>query len=98
MIPHERSLVEKLKDKPFVLLSVNGDSPEDYPEIAKRHNINWRAWLDGDNGPISVAWEIKPLPSTYLIDHEGVIRYKNLSESALDRAIDELIQAAENAG
>jgi hypothetical protein len=30
MIPHERSLVERLKDKPFALLGVNSDVDKSY--------------------------------------------------------------------
>ena len=32
MYPHERSLVEKLKDKPFVILGVNSDKDREKPK------------------------------------------------------------------
>ena len=33
MLPHEKELVERLKDKPFALLGINSDQP-DVPENA----------------------------------------------------------------
>lgn len=29
MLPHEKELVERLKDKPFALLGINSDTPDD---------------------------------------------------------------------
>lgn len=98
MIPHERSLVEKLKDKPFTLLGVNADAVEDFPEIAERHDVNWRSWLDGENGTIAEAWKIQMFPSVYLIDQDGVIRHKNLNGDALDAAIDEMLAKVKTSG
>lgn len=34
MLPHERELVEHLKNEPFALLGVNSDSPRDLPKDA----------------------------------------------------------------
>ena len=34
MYPHERSLVERLKDKPFTILGVNSDSSKRYKKAA----------------------------------------------------------------
>ena len=43
MLPLERSLVERMQGKPFVLLGVNGDSDKGkLRELMKRENITWR--------------------------------------------------------
>lgn len=34
MLPHEKELVERLKNEPFALLGINSDSPSDLPEDA----------------------------------------------------------------
>jgi hypothetical protein len=37
MLPHEKTLVERLKDKPFALIGVNSDDPEKSdPQYAKK--------------------------------------------------------------
>ena len=44
MYPHERSLVKKMKDKPFALIGVNSD-PRPKVKAAKiRENITWRSF------------------------------------------------------
>ena len=51
MIPHERSLVEKFKDKPFALVGVNSDeTPEKLREVQKKEKITWRSFFAGPGG------------------------------------------------
>ena len=98
MVPHERSLVKQLADKPFALIGVNSD--EDI-EVARKSvedlNINWRSFWNGEKGtlgPIATKWDIYSWPTTYLIDAKGIIRYKNLRDEELDAAIEELMAEA----
>ena len=97
MYPHERSLVSKLKGKPFALIGVNSDSDREFAREAVRKNkLNWRSFWNGPkgtSGPISARWNVIGWPRIYLIDHEGVIRHRGLQGDALDRAIDALITA-----
>jgi len=102
MYPHERSLVEKLKDKPFVLLGVNSDTKkETAKKLAEAGTVTWRSFWngkDGTEGPISTDWNVQGWPTVYLIDHKGVIRYKNpmgMGEKGLDEAIEKLLKEAE---
>ncbi len=97
MYPHERSLVERLKDKPFVIIGVNSDKDrEALKPVLKEQNITWRSFWNGGStgGPISTAWGVQGWPTLYLIDHEGVIRHKwagSPGEAVLDKAIEELL-------
>ena len=98
MVPHERSLVKQLADKPFALIGVNSD--EDI-EVARKSvedlNINWRSFWNGEKGtmgPIATKWDIYSWPTTYLIDAKGIIRYKNIRGEELDEAIEELMAEA----
>jgi len=93
MYPHERRMVERLKDKPFVLLSVNTD--HDKATLRKAiagGEITWRCWCDGGTtGPITTKWLVKEFPATYVVDHKGVIRFKDLRDKPLDEAVDQLL-------
>lgn len=97
MYPHERSLVERLKDKPFALIGVNSDT--DKAKVKKRmdqEKITWRSFWngpDGTDGPISTAWNVRGWPTVYVIDAKGVIRAKNVRWEKLDDAVDELLRA-----
>jgi hypothetical protein len=104
MYPHERSLVKKLEGKPFVLIGINSDvDREKLKELLTKQGITWRSfWNDGStSGPISTAWNIHGWPTLYLLDHEGVIRYKYVGEpgdKVLNEEIDKLVAEAEKAG
>jgi hypothetical protein len=94
LYPHERSLVEKLSDKPFALLGVNSDKDRDaISEIVREEDITWRSWWDQGSidGPIHTDWQVLARPSIHLLDAKGVIRYKNVEPAGLDEAIDKLL-------
>ena len=98
MYPHERSLVKRLKDKPFALLGVNSDRDrEKIKEICKEKNISWRSFWNGGGtgGPISTAWNVRGWPTIYVMDEKGVIRYKNVRGEAMDKAVDALLAKME---
>jgi hypothetical protein len=101
MYPHERSLVQKMENKPFVLLGVNSDRDrEGLKQVLAREKITWRSFWNGGGtgGPISGAWNVHSWPTLVLIDHKGVIRrkYPGVPNSAvLDREIDALVKEAE---
>lgn len=99
MYPHERSLVNSMSGRPFVLLGVNNDSKiETVKKAIKKNNLNWRSWYDGKGGPIVKEFGIRGFPTIFLVDHDGVIRYKNLRGERLDMAIEKLVSIAESAG
>jgi hypothetical protein len=96
MYPHERSLVERLKNEPFALIGINSDTKLDELKPAmEKERITWRSFWNGPlgtSGPISTAWGVTGWPTIYLIDGEGTIRYINVrKEAELDAAIDTLI-------
>ena len=103
MFPHERSLVKRMQDKPFVLLGVNSDgSKKELKAVMKLEQITWRSFWDGGSttGPIAKKWGIRGWPTLVVIDSKGVIRHKFTGSPggpALDKIIEELVKEAEEA-
>ena len=98
MYPHERSLVNKLKDKPFAILGINSDSNRDeLKKVLEKEQITWRSWWDGGStgGPIATQWNVQGWPTVYLVDHKGVIVDKSLGFKDMDDRIEQLIVEAE---
>src|SRR5690242_9959734 len=99
MFAHERSLVQKYQGKPFVLLGVNtDDSLEKLQETQKKYDLNWRSWWDGANGTITSDWKVSGLPTLFLIDHKGLVRWENVGSpdlKVLDQLIEQLVREAE---
>ena len=95
MYPHERSLVKRLTDKPFALIGINSDDDRAaLKDVLKAESITWRSFWDGGStmGPIATRWNVTSWPTIYVLDHEGRIRFKNVREDDLDRAVDALIK------
>jgi hypothetical protein len=93
MYPHERSLVKRLEGKPFALLGINSDSKASVKKAIKQENITWRSWWDGGSteGPIATKWNVHGWPTVYVLDHKGVIRFRDVHDQHLDHAVDELL-------
>jgi serine/threonine protein kinase/thiol-disulfide isomerase/thioredoxin len=95
MYPHERQLVQRLKNQPFALLGVNCDDDQaDVLREIKKEKLDWRSWWDGGpgGGRISKQWQVNGFPTIYLIDHRGIIRYMNLRGQRIDAAVDKLLK------
>jgi thiol-disulfide isomerase/thioredoxin len=93
MYPQERALVERYKDRPFALLSVDTDSDrETLRKSVRDGEITWRCWWDGGiEGPITSAWSVTSFPTVIVLDAQGVIRRKNVRGDGLDKAVDRLL-------
>src|SRR5678816_4377552 len=98
MYPHERSLVKRLEGKSFALIGVNSDPKDRVRQAMKKENITWRSWWDGGSteGPIAKAWNVNGWPTIYVLDAKGVIRYKNVRENEMDKAVDKLLAELED--
>ena len=99
MYPHERSLVEKMKNEPFALIGINSDRDKaKLKQRMKAENITWRSFWNGPqgtSGPISKAWGVRGWPTIYVLDDKGIIRYKNVRGSAMDKAVEALVAKVE---
>ena len=98
MYPHERSLVKRLEGQPFALLGINSDRDrEALKKVMKKQGITWRSFWNGGGtqGPISSAWNVRAWPTIYVLDHKGVIRYKNVRGERMDEAVDTLLAEME---
>jgi hypothetical protein len=95
MYPHERSLVKRLEGQPFALLGINSDSDrEALKKTIEKEQLSWRHWWDGGStsGPIATKWNVHGWPTIYVLDHKGVIRYRDVREKELDEAVDKLLK------
>jgi hypothetical protein len=97
MIPHERELVRKLEGKPFTLLGINSDeSRSALKKIMADNQIAWPNIYDGSpgQGPIASQWNVHGWPTIYILDHTGTIRFRDLRDAAMEKAVIELLEKA----
>ena len=87
-------MVEKLKDKPFVLISVSADDKkETLKEFLQTEKMPWTHWWEGQReSGILKDWNVRFFPTIYVIDAKGVLRYEDkLSREAVDSKLIELL-------
>jgi thiol-disulfide isomerase/thioredoxin len=77
-MPALQQLADDLGGQPFVMYSV--DLQEDAPQIEvfqRQYGLHLYAVLD-ENGDVTRAYNVRALPSTFLIDKQGVLRQQRL--------------------
>ena len=97
MIPKERELVGKLKNKPFILVSISVDrDKETLKRFLEKEPMPWTHWWNGPEGGIVEYWNIQYFPTIYIIDAQGVIRRKDQNGEfpgeTLEEAVNDLLK------
>jgi peroxiredoxin len=100
MVPQEKKLVERLKGKPFVLIGVNGDEDrEAAKQTAKKMGMTWRSFQNRQSGEFATidnAWNIEGWPAIFVLDQNGVVRFRHVRGEKLEQAVDELLKAVDS--
>jgi thiol-disulfide isomerase/thioredoxin len=97
MIPHERELVERLKEKPFVLISISGDDKvETLKDFLEKEKMPWVHWFDGQGGDVMKKLNIRAFPTIFVLDAKGVVRYKGVRGEKMDAAVDTLLKEVDS--
>lgn len=97
-MPSMKILSDKLDDKDFALLTLNtSDSSRRIRETLKRLHLELTV-LQDNKGETVKAWQVKVLPTSFLLDRNGDVRYKIVGPMEWDDAdvilkIKQLIQS-----
>ena len=92
MIPHEREMVERLKDKPFALVSISVDEKkETLTDFLAKEKMPWTHWWNGSEGGVIEDWDVQVLSDDLRLDAQGVIRHKDLRGEELEKAVNALL-------
>jgi hypothetical protein len=60
--------------------------------VASKLGLNWRSWwADGPEGPIPQAWQVTSWPTIFVIDAQGVLRYRLGSAENLEPIVEGLL-------
>ena len=92
MIPHEREMVERLKDTPFALVSISADEKKQtLTDFLAKEKMPWTHWWNGSEGGVIEDWDVRYFPTIYVLDAHGVIRHKDVSGEELEKAVNALL-------
>ena len=91
-IPNLKKTYEKYKDQQFQIVGISLDrSKEPLEAYIQKENLTWLHYWD-NIGKVSNLYKVQAIPSTFLIDGEGVIRKTNLRGYRLETAVAELVK------
>ncbi len=98
MIPHERDMVERLKNKPFTLVSISADAKkETLKAFLAKESMPWTHWWSEPEGKSMELLNIQHYPTIYVLDTKGVIRFTEIRGEELEKAVNSLLKEAEPA-
>ncbi len=94
MLPHEKALVKRHENQPFALIGINSDGKADeLKPLLVKNEITWRQVVDeSTSGKLATKWNVQGWPTIYVIDANGVIRYRDVRDEALDKAVMTLLE------
>ena len=91
-MPNVKLAYAKHKDRKFQIIGISLDSSiAPLEAYIQRERIEWRQYLDS-TGQISGLYNVRAIPSTFLIDGTGIVRRVNLRGLALESAVAELVR------
>jgi len=86
----------KYKDKGFIIIAVNdGDPTPDVLQFVEDYGLTFPAWLDPTYIAIEQAFKTINLPSSFVIDHNGMIRLQwigGINRKTLEKFVTPIIE------
>jgi thiol-disulfide isomerase/thioredoxin len=92
-MPHIKELYDKYHDKGFEVIGISMDEPsakERVKKLIKQKNIPWPQRFEGkgfEEDSFRKQYDIKSLPTVYLLNREGIIVDKNARGEKLEALI-----------
>jgi len=97
-MPNVVRVYNKYHDQGFDIIGVTLDQANQADKVrsfTKEHGMPWRQVYDGGywKAKVAVQFGINSIPATFLLDRNGIIRYKNVRGEELETAVAALIGA-----
>ncbi len=97
-IPFLREAYKRFGKKGFEIISVSLDEDKDaLSSFVSKESIQWKVIFSGKgkNDPIAKIFGIESIPSNFLVDRKGIMRYADLRGENLLKKIEELVGETE---
>ena len=91
-MPNVKATYAKYKNQKFEIIGISLDrSTAPLEAYIASEGLTWRQYWD-NGGRISQMYNVRAIPSTFLVDGAGIIRRVNLRGTALEIAVGELVR------
>ncbi len=89
--PNSVKVYSQYNSKGFEILGVSLDKDQDaWVKAVKDDELKWAQVID-PNGDVANQYQVNSIPSTFLLDKDGIIIAKNLRGNALNEQIEKLL-------
>jgi thiol-disulfide isomerase/thioredoxin len=96
MIPHERKMVSRLEGKAFALVSISVDEEKKtLTNFLAKETMPWTHWWSGPDGKAVDTLSVVHFPTIFVLDAQGVIRFKEIRGEELETAVNVLLEEME---
>ena len=91
-MPNVKRTYQKYKNQKFQIIGISLDrGKSDLESYIAEKGLTWPQYYDSSR-QISNMYQVQSIPSTFLIDGDGIIRKTNLRGNALEVAVAQLVQ------
>ncbi len=91
-MPNVKQTYQKYKNQKFQIIGISLDNEKESLEAyVEKEEIMWPQYYDNSR-QISNMYQVRAIPSTFLIDGDGIVRKTNLRGNALETAVAELVR------
>ncbi|MHC4085379.1 MAG: redoxin domain-containing protein [Planctomycetota bacterium] len=93
-LPNVLDTYSKYHDDGFEIIGISLDSSRERLEkFIEENDMPWPQYFDGKgwDNEISTGFGIRSIPSTFLLDGQGIVRHVNLRGSALEQAVADIL-------
>ena len=97
-LPFLKEVYDAFHDRGFEILGISIDEDEAaFRQFIDDHDIEWPQIFDGLGWSNHVArqYRVMAVPTTYLLDRRGIIRYRNIRSAELKSRVEALLQDQE---
>ena len=93
-MPNVKKIYDTHKDMGFVVIGISLDNDaSEVRDFLKECELPWRQVCDGQDGPLKKLFQIRGIPSLWLIDREGEVISYNVRGAELRKLVDEAVKA-----
>jgi len=94
-MPHVVDLYKKNHQKGLEIIGISLDKNRSaMDQYVAANEMGWPQFFDGKywQNEIAMKYKVRSIPATYLIDRQGVIRYRSIRGKQLEQAVAELLK------
>jgi len=89
-IPILKSIYSEYQNENFTLIGIANDNFEALQDFVKKQEINWEQILQSEDKSIIADYGVTGYPTTFFIDPEGIIIFKNIRAVELSEKLKEI--------